>query len=211
VTAVAFRSGRIESSTASSDDLASRPELREAIDAAGRRTSVGLSPDQRLAVAGYLDGAVRLWDAETRRPLRPLPSHSGPVTSATFSTDGGSVATTGADHDARVSDVESGRQRWEFSHSAVVSDAAFSADDRWVAVAGPGEAGILDARTGERILLIDGADRILTSIAFSPRGWRIVTGGESGTVRTYDCRLCGGVDELVTLAEARLAELRSGS
>jgi WD40 repeat protein len=211
VATVAFRSGRIESSTASQDELASRPELREAIDAAGRRTAVTLSPDERLAVAGYEDGSVRLWDARAGRPERALPSHDAAVTSATFSRDGRSVVTTGADHDARVSEVESGRQRWSLSHSAVVSDADFSADGRWVAIAGPGEAGIVDAKTGERVLLIDGADRILTSVAFSPTGWRVATGGESGAVRTYDCGLCGEIGELVALAERRLARLRTGS
>ena len=69
----------------------------------------------------------------------------------------------------------------------------------------------MDARTGERILLIDGQDPILTSIAFSPTGWRIATGGESGTVRTYDCRVCGEVDELVALAQRRIEQLRTGS
>jgi WD40 repeat protein len=207
VASVAFRSGRIDSSTARPDELAAKPELREALAAAGRLTAVGFSPDERVAVAGYRDGAVRLWDAQTRKPVRALPSHQGPVTSATFSRDGRSVVTTGADHDARVSEVETGRQRWSFSHSAIVSDGDFSADGRWVAIAGPGEAGILDAKTGERILLLDGQDRLLTSIAFSPKGWRIATGGESGAVRTYDCQVCGGVDELVDLAESRLARL----
>ena len=33
----------------------------------------------------------------------------------------------------------------------------------------------------------------------------IVTGGEDGTVRTYRCLICGDSDELVKLAERRLA------
>ena len=208
VMAVAFRSGRIDSSTVVPAPLASRPELRAVVDDAGRRTAVSLSPDKRLVVAGYEDGAVRLWDVRTAKPVRNLPAHRARVTSATFSHDGRSVVTTAADHDARVSDVESGRERWSRSHSAIVSDAVFSADDRWVAIAGPGEAGVVDAKTGERILLLDGQERLLTSVAFSPTGWRIATGGESGAVRTYNCRLCGEIDELVELAEERLAQLR---
>jgi WD40 repeat protein len=210
VMTVTFRSGRVESSTAVREDarLAARPALLEAIDAAGRLTAVSLSTDGRLAVAGYADGAVRLWDAESARPLRALPRHRARLTSVTFSRDSRLVVTTGADHDARVSDVARGRQRWVLSHQAFVSDADFSADGRWVAIAGPGYAGVVDATTGERVLLLDGHDRLLRSIAFSPSGWRIATGGESGAVRTYDCRLCGGIDELVKLADERLAELR---
>jgi WD40 repeat protein len=210
VATVAFRAGRIESSTIARDDprLAARPALLKAIDAAGRRTAVSLSPDGSFAVAGYADGAVRLWDAQSAKPGRELRPHGASVTSATFSRDGELVVTTGEDHDARVSEVESGRQRWVLSHGALVSDADFSADGRWVAIAGPGEVGIVEATTGDRLLLLDGQDTILTSIAFSPKGWRIAAGGEHGAVRTYDCRLCGGIAELVKLAEERLAQLR---
>jgi WD40 repeat protein len=210
VASVAFRANRIESSTVAREDprLAARPKLLGAIDSAGHRTAISLSADKRLAVAGYADGVVRLWNARTATPVRELPPHRARVTSATFSRDGRLVVTTGADHDARVSNVASGRQLWVLSHPALVSDADFSSDGRWVAIAGPGEAGIVDATTGERILLLDGQDRLLTSIAFSPTGWRIATGGSSGAVRTYNCRICGGTDELIQLAEERLAQLR---
>jgi WD40 repeat protein len=206
VAAVGFRAGRISSSTVARVRVSA--ELLDAVDSAGPRTAVSLSRDRRFAVAGYGDGAVRLWDARSARPVRRLPSHRERVTSATFSRDGGLVVTTGADHDARVSEVESGRQLWVRSHSALVSDADFSADGRWVVIAGPGEADIVDAKTGERVLRLDGQERLLTSIAFSPTGWRIATGGRSGAVRTYNCRLCGGIDDLIELAEERLAQLQ---
>ena len=32
-----------------------------------------------------------------------------------------------------------------------------------------------------------------------------MTGGVDGTVRTYVCEICGGVDDLLALAESRLA------
>ena len=33
-----------------------------------------------------------------------------------------------------------------------------------------------------------------------------MTGGEDGTLRTYRCTICGGLDELSELARSRLAE-----
>jgi WD40 repeat protein len=181
-------------------------ELAETIRASSAEL-LALSPDRQLAVSGDKEGVVRLWDAETRTPLRSLPPHRSLVKSARFSPDGRYVVTTG-DHDAQLSEVETGRQVWVLPHPAVVSDADFSADGRWVFVAGPGEAGVVDAQSGERLMTLDGKDRILTSIDASPAGWRIVTGGERGAIRTYDCRLCGGLDELEDAARQRLEQLR---
>ena len=48
----------------------------------------------------------------------------------------------------------------------------------------------------------------MTAVAFDPSGRIIVTGGADGTVRTYRCDLCGGVDELVELADRHLAGTR---
>jgi WD40 repeat protein len=170
-------------------------------------STLDLSPDGRLIVGGANDGTVRIWDAESGALQHELPEHQGQVTSATFSPDGAFVVTTGSDHRARLSRSDDGQQVWVLPHSATVSDADFNSDGRWVVLAGPGRAGVVDAKTGERILELDGQDRVLNAAAFSPTGWRIATGGESGAVRTYDCRLCGGIDELVDLAESRLARL----
>ncbi|MGH3080174.1 MAG: WD40 repeat domain-containing protein, partial [Gaiellaceae bacterium] len=201
--------GRIVSAVAPVDEPRISSSLREAIERTGSPTAVALSEDERLAVSGHANGVVRVWDAESAKPLRDLTDHAGPVTAVTFSPDGDSVVTTSSDHDARLSRIETGRQVWRLSHSAIVSDADFSADGRWVVIAGPGYAGIVDAKTGERILLLNGQDKVLTAAAFSPTGWRIATGGKSGAVRTYDCRVCGGMDELVKLGEQRLEQLRS--
>jgi WD40 repeat protein len=178
------------------------------VETGGPVTALALSPNGGLVVAGGEDGTARIWDAESGALRRELPAHAGPVTSAAFSPDGSSVVTTSKDLKARLSRTEDGEQLWLEPYTGIVSDADFSSDGRWVVLAGPGRAGVIDAKTGERVLDLDGGDdRVLTSTAFSPTGWRIATGGGSGDVRAYDCRLCGGVDDLVDLAESRLAQL----
>ena len=192
------------------DDEPARFEVRQTVErergSRVRYTVLGVSPDGSEFVAGsrYAAGA---WF--TRGQLRPR--FAPGLTSATYSPDGRYILTTGVDHDARLVDARTGQQIWVLSHAASISDADFSADGRWVAIAGPGYAGIVDARTGERILLLDGKDRTLRSVAFSATGWRIATGGQSGAVRTFDCQLCGGIDELIGLAKRRLAQLRPSS
>ena len=195
-----------------SDDETNGFEVRETIEPEQgsriRYTVIGVSPDGSQFVAGTRNGAAGLWRANRRQGAARLDRG---LTSATFSPDGRYVLTTSVDHDARLVDVQTGQQVWVLSHASRLSDADFSADGRWVAIAGPGYAGVVDASTGERILLLDGRERVLTSVAFSPTGWRIVTGGRSGAVRTYDCMLCGGIDELIPLARRRLAQLRPAS
>ncbi|HET8874237.1 MAG TPA: WD40 repeat domain-containing protein, partial [Gaiellaceae bacterium] len=100
-------------------------------------------------------------------------------------------------------------QIWLLSHASTVNAADFSADSRWVVIAGPRVAGIVNAESGERILRIKGRDDQMTAAAFSPHGYRIATGGKRGSVETYDCRVCGGMDQLVKLGEKRLAQLRA--
>jgi WD40 repeat protein len=166
----------------------------------------------RLVTAGGSDAdpVARIWDVRSGRPLRTLVGHRVRLTSASFSPDGRYVVTTSYDHEARVWDARTGRPLRTLSGPfAVVNDAAFSSDGRWVVTAGPAAAGIWDPRSGRQLLFVNGHDHPLAAIAMSPRGWTIAAGGASkGSVKTYDCRLCGNIDDLVAVARQRLARLR---
>jgi WD40 repeat protein len=134
-----------------------------------------------------------------------LEGHDGRVTSACFSSDGTQLVTASRDRDARIWDVATGESRMVLQgHFGPVRDARFSPDGRWVVTAGPGRAGLWDVRSGS-VTLLRGHRGPLTSAAFSPNGRAIVTGGVDGTVRTYRCDICGGLGELVRLADRRLA------
>ncbi len=135
-----------------------------------------------------------------------LAGHRDRVTSTAFSDDGKRVVTASADHDARIWDTASGALLHVLrGHFAIVSDARFSPDGRWVATAGPVTAGLWNALSGRLVYLLQGHEGKLLSVAFAPDGRSIATGGEDGTVRLYRCAICGGVDELLDLADARLA------
>ena len=165
----------------------------------------------RLVTAGGSDAdpVARIWDVRSGRLLETLVGHRVRLTSASFSPDGRYVVTTSFDHDARVWDARNGRLLSTLTGPfAVVNDAAFSADGRWVVTAGPAAAGVWDPHTGRPLLFVNGHDRPLTAIALSPDGWKIAAGGAEGTVKTYDCRLCGNIDDLVAVARQRLAHLR---
>jgi WD40 repeat protein len=170
--------------------------------------TAAFSPDGRRLVTGERDLTARVWDLATGKPvLGPLTGHRDLLTDVAFSPDGRYIVTTSRDHDARVWDAKSGRNVSTLSHIAIVSGAAFSADSRWLVTAGPRAASVWDLRNGRKLFGLNARDRLIT-VAFSPRGWGIASGGLAGGVKVYDCRLCGNLSDLKTLARERLAPLR---
>jgi WD40 repeat protein len=173
----------------------------------GTVSALGFSPDgTRILTAAA--NVARVWTVRAGEPVFALVEHTAPVTSASFSPSGGMIATTSMDSTAILWRATDGaRLHLLTGHFALVSGAAFSADGRWLATAGPGQTGIWNVRTGRNLLFAQASDNALTSVAFWPRGWRVVAGGRDGTVKTYDCALCGGAHQLESLAAARLARL----
>jgi len=184
---------------------------RKSLGTVGARAlTASFSADGGRLVTGGSDAIAHIWDVESGKPVTPpLVGHRDLITSAAFSHNGRYVVTTSRDHDARIWDARTGRLLGTplAGSYAQINSAAFSSDDRWVVTAGPAAAGIWDVSTGRRLLAVNGHDA-LTAVALSPHGWRIAAGGLHGSVKTYDCRICGNIDDLVALARQRLAHLR---
>lgn len=78
--------------------------------------------------------------------------HGGPIRWATFSPDGQSVATVGADGPARLWDTATGRQLVTVTHGSAVRNVHFDSDGRrMITTADNGTAQVWDARTGTRV------------------------------------------------------------
>jgi WD40 repeat protein len=151
-------------------------------------------------------GVVRLWNLRTGRQQR-IPSHHLGVTSLAFSPDGKLLLSASRDGDARLWDVAERRSLYILDwHFGPLGGASFSPDGRWIVTAGPSSAAVGSVATGRRVLLLNaGRTRPLVGAAFGGRDGRvIVTASKDGTIRTYRCDVCGGIDELVALAKRRL-------
>ena len=140
--------------------------------------SVSFSPDGAVLASSGDDGAVRLWEAESGRPLKTLHGHEGPVLRVAFSPDGVALATSGADGITKLWDIESGTVRATFSgHRGPVHHVAFAPDGETLASASAdGTVKLWDVGTVQLVTTL--TDNVW-SLAFSPDGSLLATGGES--------------------------------
>jgi hypothetical protein len=144
---------------------------------------------------------VRELDSGTETRLE---GHLKPVTSVRFDRTGERAVTGGQDGDARIWDARSGRSLYVLrGHFGAVNDAGFSPDGRWVVTAGPISAGLWrsDADSPYTYLRNTGMPRTAT---FSSER-RISVTASDGTVRAWTCDICGTLEELIDLADRRLA------
>jgi WD40 repeat protein len=134
-----------------------------------------------------------------------LDGHRLAVTSVAFSPNGRRLVTAGRDSDVILWDVRSGTVlRRLRGHFGPVQDARFSPDGRWIVTAGPRSVGLWRASDGRLVRLLVGPEGPFRAAAFRDDSRTIVAQAGDGTVSVYDCRICGGVPELVELADERL-------
>jgi WD40 repeat protein len=151
-------------------------------------------------------GVVRITHA--RRFVSRVDAH-GPLTGLDLSPDGNMLATVGLDLYLRTWDVNTGRELHAVvAHQGRVQGVEFSPDGRWLVTAGPISAGLWAADSGQLVQLLRGPTKPLRAALFTRDGRTIVTAGDDGTIRTFDCVVCGTLPELVRAAESRLAATR---
>jgi WD40 repeat protein len=148
---------------------------------------VAVSPDgARIAVASE-SGPVQLLDARTGQPLRSFEvarPQSGARTVLEFSPDGAYLV-LGCGHQACVLDAASGQLRAqlpsaEAGHGEMVWSASFSPDGKSLAMSSyhSGDVLVYDVATWRTAATIHAEGSSVFSVAFSPQGEWLATGGE---------------------------------
>ena len=144
--------------------------------------SASFSPNGQLLASGDHNGIVRIWNVQQRQIIAQLEGHSAAVGSLKFSLDSRTLVSGGNDELINLWEVSNWQRLGTIPNNGAVYAVDFSPDEGVIAASG-WETSLWSIINGEKIAtLAKGSDWIRT-VAFSPDGSTLASGGRDGTVR----------------------------
>jgi WD40 repeat protein len=145
--------------------------------------SVAFGPDENTVASGSEDTTVKVWDVSKGKSTATLKVPLVLVISVAFSPNGNTVAVGGSGVDGmsvRLWDVKANKDKGlKVSATHFVT---YSRDGALLASANQDGITVWDAKTGEEVAAFPLASDTTFSVAFSPDGKLIASGGEGGKV-----------------------------
>lgn len=170
--------------------------------------SVAFHPDGDRLALGTDDGRVQLRRAANGNRIETFTGHTRPVRSVAFREPAGKRLVTGAGRQARVWEVDTGREVIALAgHKDAVTEAAFLGHGRVITTSTDNTTRVWDVSVPggvEHGALPAAASRGAPSAVFSPEGSRLAASGPEGTVRIWDVET--GKNEAVLEAPDQLDE-----
>ncbi|WP_166364784.1 TIR domain-containing protein [Pseudomonas akapageensis] len=178
----------------------------------GEVSSVAFSGNGSLIVSGSKDGMLRLWSAETGKPItQQWRGHDGEVTSVAFNPDGSRIVSGSTDSTLRLWNAENGKSILPplRGHNGEVTSVAFDNDgSRIVSGSKDGMLRLWNAETGEPILQpLQGQSGEVSSVAFSRDGARVASGSKDGMLMLWDASTGRSIRKAFKGHEDRISSL----
>lgn len=177
----------------------------------GRITALRFSPQSGALIAAdgtpTSSGWVRVFAAESGRPISAWQAHADAIYDVSFSPDGGLLATAGADRMVKTWELLSQKEvaRLEGHSSAVVGVAFHTNAVELVSVGADKQLKLWDLKTREATVTIGGRRDGFTAVAWSADGSRVVTADDAGQVHSFtDFKRHTGEQSSATATEKRL-------
>lgn len=151
---------------------------------------VSFSPKGDKIVAGGVNQKVNVWDVQSGNLVMTKREHTNPITSVVYSPDGTRVLSASNDKTIICWDAETGDVVWQIMNiDRPITSIAVNNEGTYV-VATSEDVNyplfICDLKTGKILVSYHGMFIQAESVAFSPNGRHIASGGIDGTIIVWD-------------------------
>ena len=143
--------------------------------------SVTFSPNSNQIISGSHDHSIRVWDTISGTAIRTLDGHTSYVTSINFTADGDHIVSGSNDNTIRLWDAKTGACTSTFqSRNPTLNSVTTSSDSKHI-ISGSvlGTVRLWDLSTSSLLDVLQTKEKV-ESVAISPDGAQILTGGAGG-------------------------------
>lgn len=144
------------------------------------------SPDGQHLASGGADKALRVVDTATGKVVKVFEGHTHHILGVSWRADGRLLASGGADAVVKVWDWTTGERRQNFAgwDKEVTAVRYLGGSDLLATCSGDAKVRLLDG-TGKEVKNLTGAGDFLNSLATTPQGGWLITGGQEGRLHAW--------------------------